>query len=166
MKQCVLSIFIVVIWCQAFALQDSVVIPLSRQLFHDRIDNEQLLTDKEDGKKDGIVRVSSNEAVNLQVTDALTRRLNEFQNWVETNDSMGSSNEKIRQLNFIETFIRNFRIAWRQDKIDPSLAPLLVDNFHKLWMANMDGNSILPFIVGLPYEAGIILTDGFPKNIG
>lgn len=166
MKQCVLSIFIVVIWCQAFALQDSVVIPLSRQLFHDRIDNEQLLTDKEDGKKDGLVRVSSNEAVNLQVTDALTRRLNEFQNWVETNDSMGSSNEKIRQLNFIETFIRNFRIAWRQDKIDPSLAPLLVDNFHKLWMANMDGNSILPFIVGLPYEAGVILTDGFPKNIG
>ena len=166
MKQCVLSFFIVVIWCQAFALQDSVVIPLSRQLFHDRIDNEQLLTDKEDGKKDGLVRVSSNEAVNLQVTDALTRRLNEFQNWVETNDSMGSSNEKIRQLNFIETFIRNFRIAWRQDKIDPSLAPLLVDNFHKLWMANMDGNSILPFIVGLPYEAGVILTDGFPKNIG
>ncbi len=166
MKQFLLSIFIIVIWDQAFALQDSVVIPLSRQLFHDRIDNEQSLTDKEDGKKDGIIRVSANEAVNLQVTDALTRRLNEFQNWVETNDSIGSSNEKIRQLNFIETFIRNFRVAWRQKKIEPSLAPLLVDNFHKLWMANMVGNSILPFIMGLSYEAGTILTEGFPNNLG
>ncbi len=166
MKQFFLCIFTVLIWADLFASQDSVVIPLSRQLFHDRIDNEQSLTDKEDGKKDGMIRVSDNEAVNIQVTDALTRRINEFQYLVETNDSLLSSNEKIRQLNFIESFLRNFRMAWRQTKIEPSLAPLLVDNFYKTWVANKDGNSILPFIAAMSYEAGTILTEVFPKNIG
>jgi hypothetical protein len=166
MKQYILCIFIVFIWADSFASQDSVVVPLSRQLFHDRIDNEQSLTDKEDGKKDGMIRVSANEAVNIQVTDALTRRINEFQYLVEKNDSLVSSNEKIRQLNFIEVFLRNFRVAWRQKKIDPSLAPLLVDNFFKAWVANKDSNSILPFIATMSYEAGTILTEVFPKNIG
>ena len=166
MKQYLLCIFIVFIWADSFASQDSVVVPLSRQLFHDRIDNEQLLIDMEDGKKDGMIRVSANESVNIQVTDALIRRINEFQYLLETNDSIVSSNEKIRQLNFIEIFLRYFRVEWEQNKIDPSLAPLLVDNFYKAWVANKDGNSILPFIAAIPYETGSILTEVFPKNIG
>ena len=151
---------------EVLASPDSVVIPLNRQLFHDRIDNEQSLLDKEDGKIDGMIRVAANEAVNLQVTDALLRRLNEYQYSVETNDSIVSNNEKIRQLNFIEVFSRNFRISWRQKKVDPSLAPLLVDVFHRAWIANRQGASILPFIASMSYEAGVVLTEVFPQNIG
>ncbi len=151
---------------EVLASPDSVVIPLNRQLFHDRIDNEQSLLDKEDGKIDGMIRVAANESVNLQVTDALLRRLNEYQYSVETNDSIVSNNEKIRQLNFIEVFSRNFRISWRQKKVDPSLAPLLVDVFHRAWIANRQGASILPFIASMSYEAGVVLTEVFPQNIG
>ncbi len=151
---------------EVLASPDSVVIPLNRQLFHDRIDNEQSLLDKEDGKIDGMIRVAANEAVNLQVTDALLRRLNEYQYSVETNDSIVSNNEKIRQLNFIEVFSRNFRISWRQKKVDPSLAPLLVDVFHQAWIANRQGASILPFIASMSYDAGVVLTEVFPQNIG
>ena len=151
---------------EVLASPDSVVIPLNRQLFHDRIDNEQSLLDKEDGKIDGMIRVAANESVNLQVTDALLRRLNEYQYSVETNDSIVSNNEKIRQLNFIEVFSRNFRISWRQKKVDPSLAPLLVDVFYQAWIANRQGASILPFIASMSYEAGVVLTEVFPQNIG
>ena len=163
-----LFICLLTIFCEGevFASPDSVVIPLNRQLFHDRIDNEQSLLDKEDGKIDGMIRVAANEAVNLQVTDALLRRLNEYQYSVETNDSIVSNNEKIRQLNFIEVFSRNFRISWRQKKVDPSLAPLLVDVFHRAWIANRQGASILPFIASMSYEAGVVLTEVFPQNIG
>ena len=163
-----LFICLLTIFCEGevFASPDSVVIPLNRQLFHDRIDNEQSLLDKEDGKIDGMIRVAANESVNLQVTDALLRRLNEYQYSVETNDSIVSNNEKIRQLNFIEVFSRNFRISWRQKKVDPSLAPLLVDVFHQAWIANRQGASILPFIASMSYEAGVVLTEVFPQNIG
>ena len=163
-----LFIYLLTIFCggEVLASPDSVVIPLNRQLFHDRIDNEQSLLDKEDGKIDGMIRVAANEAVNLQVTDALLRRLNEYQYSVETNDSIVSNNEKIRQLNFIEVFSRNFRISWRQKKVDPSLAPLLVDVFHRAWIANRQGASILPFIASMSYEAGVVLTEVFPQNIG
>ena len=163
-----LFIYLLTIFCggEVLASPDSVVIPLNRQLFHDRIDNEQSLLDKEDGKIDGMTRVAANESVNLQVTDALLRRLNEYQYSVETNDSIVSNNEKIRQLNFIEVFSRNFRISWRQKKVDPSLAPLLVDVFHRAWIANRQGASILPFIASMSYEAGVVLTEVFPQNIG
>jgi hypothetical protein len=163
-----LFIYLLTILCggEVLASPDSVVIPLNRQLFHDRIDNEQSLLDKEDGKIDGMIRVAANESVNLQVTDALLRRLNEYQYSVETNDSIVSNNEKIRQLNFIEVFSRNFRISWRQKKVDPSLAPLLVDVFHRAWIANRQGASILPFIASMSYEAGVVLTEVFPQNIG
>jgi hypothetical protein len=163
-----LFIYLLTIFCgvEVLASPDSVVIPLNRQLFHDRIDNEQSLLDKEDGKIDGMIRVAANESVNLQVTDALLRRLNEYQYSVETNDSIVSNNEKIRQLNFIEVFSRNFRISWRQKKVDPSLAPLLVDVFHRAWIANRQGASILPFIASMSYEAGVVLTEVFPQNIG
>ena len=163
-----LFIYLLIIFCggEVLASPDSVVIPLNRQLFHDRIDNEQSLLDKEDGKIDGMIRVAANESVNLQVSDALLRRLNEYQYSVETNDSIVSNNEKIRQLNFIEVFSRNFRISWRQKKVDPSLAPLLVDVFYQAWIANRQGASILPFIASMSYEAGVVLTEVFPQNIG
>jgi len=166
MKQFLLPVLLLTIWADTFASQDSVVVPINRQRFHDRIDNEQLLTDKADGKKDGLIRVSGNEEINLQVTDAFTRKINEFQNFVETNSKISSNNEKIRQLNFIEELVRNFRSAWKQKTINPALAPLLVEDFYKMWIANMDSGSILPFINDMPYEVGMLLTNIFPGNIG
>ncbi|MEO7383096.1 MAG: hypothetical protein ABIV25_15290 [Paracoccaceae bacterium] len=166
MKQILLPFILLIFWSDVFATPDSVVVPIGRQRFHDRIENEQLLTDKADGKKDGLIRVSGNDEVNLQVTDALTRRINEFQNFVETNDKIISNNDKIRQLGFIEDLVKNFRSAWKLKRINPTLAPLLVDDFYKVWIVNMDGASILPFINEMPYEVGTFLTEIFNNNTG
>ncbi|MEP7109825.1 MAG: hypothetical protein ABI760_17650 [Ferruginibacter sp.] len=166
MKQCLLPVLLLIFWSDALATRDSVIVPINRQRFHDRIDNEQSLTDKADGKKDGFIRVSGNDEINQQVTDAITRKINEFQDFVETYNKISSNNEKIRQLNFIEELVKNFRAAWKQRTMNPALAPLLVDDFYNLWKANMDSGSILPFINEMPYEVGTILTRIFNKNIG
>ncbi|MEO5888748.1 MAG: hypothetical protein ABIQ31_00785 [Ferruginibacter sp.] len=166
MKQVLLPFVLLIFWSDLFAAADSVVVPIGRQRFHDRIDNEQVLTDKADGKKDGLIRVSGNEDINLQVTDALTRRINEFQDFVETNEKISSNNEKIRQLNFIEELVKSFRSAWKQRNMNPALAPVLIDNFYKVWTANMDSASILPYIDDMPYEVAMILTQLFDNNIG
>lgn len=166
MKHFLLPILVLVFCANAYATLDSVVVPISRQRFHDRINQEQVLTDKADGKKDGIIRVSGSDEINLQVTDALTRRIDEFQNSVETNIKIITSNEKIRQLNFIEELVKNFRLAWKQRKLNPALAPMLVDDFYKLWNTNMNGGSIVPYISDMPYELGMVLTEVFNSNIG
>ncbi|MBC7687464.1 MAG: hypothetical protein H7211_04720, partial [Aquabacterium sp.] len=144
MKHYFLPLVFFIFYSDIFAAQDSVVVPISRQRFHDRINNEQTLTDKADGKKDSLIRVSGNEEINLQVTDAFTRRIDEFQNDVETDTKIVSSNEKIRQLNYIEELVRDFRTAWKTRKLNPALGPVLVNYFYKLWKANLDSASILP----------------------
>ena len=166
MKHYFLPLVFFIFYSDIFAAQDSVVVPISRQRFHDRINNEQTLTDKADGKKDSLIRVSGNEEINLQVTDAFTRRIDEFQNDVETDTKIISSNEKIRQLNYIEELVRDFRTAWKTRKLNPALGPVLVNYFYKLWKANLDSASILPFIEEMPYEVGMLLTDIFDKNVG
>ena len=166
MKIFVLSLILSIACINVFAVQDSVVVPISRQRFHDKIDNEQKLADKADGKIDGILKVSGNEEINLQVTDALTRRINEFQDFIEENDNVKSSNEKIRQLGYIEDLVRNFRIDWKLRRMNPALAPVLVDNFETVWRANMDSFSIAPYIKDMPYEVGMLLTSIFTKNSG
>ena len=55
---------------------DTTNIPISRRIFHDRIRDEQKRVDKADGRADGIVKVSGNPDINLQVTDALIRKTN------------------------------------------------------------------------------------------
>ena len=166
MKKAILPIILLFACIDLFALQDSVVIPISRVRFHDRIDNEQKLTDKADGKLDGLVRVSGNEEINLQVTDALTRKINEFQFYIEENRNISSSNEKIRQLSYIEQLVKAFRTDWKQKKINPSLAPLLMEKFEMVWRANMDSFSMAPHIKETPYEVGMLITPIFKNNKG
>ena len=55
----------------AFATIDTIKPPIQRQRFHDKINEEQKLLDKADGKADGIIKVSGNEEINLAVTDVM-----------------------------------------------------------------------------------------------
>ena len=63
-----------------YAAGDTSNVPLSRQVFHDKIKAEQKKADRADGKLDGIIKVSNIEDVNLQVTDAIIRKLNVLRN--------------------------------------------------------------------------------------
>ena len=76
MKKYFLQFILWLVFGSAYALSDSTVIPIQRQRNHERINEEQVKCDKADGKLDGMVKVSGNDEVNLQVTDALIRKIN------------------------------------------------------------------------------------------
>jgi len=144
----------------------NVAIPFQRIRFHDRIREEQVKCDRADGKADSIIRVSNNEEINLQVTDALTRKIKDILCFIEASSKVASNNDKIRQINFVEDIVSAFRINWKSKRLNPALAPVLIDNFEKILKANIDSQSMAPFIEAAPYQVGLINAEIFNQNPG
>jgi hypothetical protein len=164
-------IFYIFITClfiplSTLALGDTTTIPLNRQVFHDKIKAEQKRADKADGRLDGLIKVSPNPEINLQVTDAIFRKVNVLRNDIEINTQLATNNDKIRYLRFVESLVRDFTNSWRSHKIAPALAPLLVDNFTEIMFANLNGESMASLIQKVPYEVGLINAEIFDENPG
>lgn len=166
MKKIVLCFIVTFISVHSFAWGDTCTVPFQRIRFHDRINDEQKKCDKADGKADGIIRVSKNEEVNLQVTDVLTRRIDALQCFVENSAKIIGNNEKIRNLNYIEEIIKAFRTGWKGKQFNAALTPELINVFEKSLHANIDSQSIAPYIDESPLEIGNIVVPIFSKNIG
>ena len=150
---------------KSFASVDSVIVPIERIYFHDRIVEEQTRLDKADGKTDQIIRVSANEAINITVTDYLFRRVNELRDSIELNTRISKNQEKVRYLRYLENLLKAFHTGWKEKTCNPAYAPILVNNFEKIMLANIDSSSMTGIIDPLPYEAARILTDIFTDNI-
>ena len=150
----------------ALANGDTTTIPLNRKIFHDKIKAEQKRADRADGRLDGLVKVSTNPEINLQVTDAIFRKVNVLRNDIEINTQLATNNDKIRYLRYVESLVRDFTDSWRSHKIAPALAPLLLDNFTEIMFANLKGESMAPLIQRVPYEVGIINAGIFDENPG
>ncbi|MGG9961834.1 hypothetical protein [Ferruginibacter sp. SUN106] len=166
MKYTILILLLFAGKANASATFDTIKPPIQRQRFHDKINEEQKLLDKSDGKLDGIFKVSSNEEINLAVTDAMLRKVNALQDSVEVNNKIKANNEKVRYLTYIETLLRTFRVNWRSNKIKPVFAPMLVDNFEKIMRATIDSVSMVPYIDAVPWEVCNITADIFVTNPG
>ncbi|KAA9041662.1 hypothetical protein FW778_06470 [Ginsengibacter hankyongi] len=145
---------------------DTTTIPLNRQVFHDKIIAQQKRADKADGRIDGLIKVSTNPEINLQVTDAIFRKINVLRNDIEINAQLATNNDKIRYLRYVEYLVRDFTNNWRSHKIEPALAPLLVDNFADIMYANLRGESMATLIQNVPYEVGLINSQIFDENPG
>lgn len=149
-----------------FAHGDTTNIPLSRQVFHDKIIAEQRRADKADGHLDGLIKVSANADINLQVTDAIIREVNVLRNDIESNTAMPTNNDKVRYLRYVEDLVRDFTNGWKAHTFTPSLAPLLVENFNEILKVNIKGQSMAPYILNAPYEVGMINARIFNENPG
>ncbi|MBS1741823.1 MAG: hypothetical protein JST81_02205 [Bacteroidetes bacterium] len=160
-----LSLFISC-YTAVFASADTVLIPLQRRYFHDKIDKQQQQCDKADGKEDNYFRLGTNEEINLRLTDVLFRKIDALQEWVETNDSISNNNEKIRYLSYIENVLKDFRIAWKKKEISPLDFPLLEDNFETIIRNQAAGGTMTPIIDAAPYPIASILTEIFFDNPG
>lgn len=166
MKHIYLLLFLLVTGACAKAAEaaDTVKIPLFRQVFHDKIDKEQQLLDKMDGKQDDALRVNKNEEINLHVTDAMFRQVDELQAWVERNAGIATNNDKIRYLRLIEDLLRNARSEWAKKQIKPVDFPTLFASFDQALKEVAEGRSILPTIQASPYEVAKIVTGVFQDN--
>ena len=150
----------------AFAAQDSIIVPIYRQLFHDKIDTEQLQLDQLDGKKDGLINLTHKPEINQAVTDVLSRKVNELEDFVEQNQKLVTNNQKIRYLTYIETLLKKFRYGFRTKEFNPAFTPQLVETFEKIMIADIDSLSMASEIESVPFATGKILTEIFAENAG
>ena len=164
MKNIILLIAFLLFFFNLFAAVDTVKVPLFRQYFHDKIMQEQKLCDKADGKLDGTLRISTNEEINLQVSDVLYRKINGLKDWVETSTAIATNNEKVRYLGYIENLVKYFRLAWKSRQINPLELSALFNNFEQAIKAQSQSASILPYIQQAPYAIAKIITAVFFDN--
>ncbi len=150
----------------AFAGADTVVVPLQRQLFHERIDAELSALDKTDGKLDQFIKVTANEEINQALSDIMFHRTRNLADSVELNPLIPRNNEKVRYLSYIEKMIAAYRVGWISKEFNPLFAQMLVTGFEKAMKDNINGTSIAEVIADLPYETGNILTTIFSDNPG
>ncbi|MEO7802276.1 MAG: hypothetical protein ABIR81_09760 [Ginsengibacter sp.] len=166
MKQTGFSFVVLLISIKSFGFHDTTNIPISRQAFHDNIKLEQQKADRFDGKLDGIIKVGSIDDINLQVSDAILRKISALRNSIENDTLLPTNNDKVRYLRFVETLVKGFNTNWKGHKILPEIAPLLVDNFMAMMEANVRGRSISNLIDDVPYEAAVMNADIFRENVG
>jgi hypothetical protein len=165
MKHLILLFFLLVTAGGLMAMEgDTVKIPMSRLGFHDKINYEQQLLDKADGKLDNYLQVLKNDEINLQISDALFRKVDELQNWIESNESIASSNEKVRNLRLVENLLKSFRIGWRNKEIKPVALPELIGTFDQVIKSVAAGRSFLPAIQGASYPVARIITNVLSDN--
>ena len=159
----ILPLFLLPLFVQA---GDTTNIPYSRIIFHDKIIAEQKRADKADGKIDGLVKAGNNDEVNLQVTDALFRKVNVLRNEIEINQDIESNNDKVRYLRYLEQMLRTFVNQWKAHELHPSIAPALLDSFSDLMRANIKGENMTPYVKRASYEVASINTPIFKDNPG
>lgn len=132
-----------------------------RMLWHDKVDKEQQRLFQLGGSKDdSVMRLTREEAVNLQITDALGRRVDELQEQIEF-DSTLNTNGKKRYLRGLSDVLDGFVKAISTKTINPAQAPGLIDAFVRAMELDKKGRSIEPVIAASAYEIGIILVDCF-----
>lgn len=171
MRIFLLSLFI---FCSLLAAAQSQVlefdtmkveIPLRRQLFHDRLDKEQKRVDKLDGKVDQVVKLSSNEDLNVQITDAVLRRVDELQFIIESNPQT-DNNTKIRYITYLEKMLIEFGNMVRGKRAMAAFAPEMLEMFQNCMQADMQAQSIAPIILKGSWEAGEAIVNVFRDNVG
>lgn len=144
-------------------------IALDRMLFHDKVTEEQKrLFILGGGSQDSLIRLAKDENVNLQITDALIRQVDELQERIEF-DSTLNTNSKKRYLRGLEFLLGGYRRACESRAIQPSLAPALIGAYEKAMQLDEKGLSIEPVIAESSYGIGLILVDCFLlpyENIG
>jgi hypothetical protein len=132
-----------------------------RMIWHDRVDKEQeQLILLGGGKDDSIIRLTKDETVNLQITDALCRQVDEIQQQIEF-DSTLNTNGKKRYLRGLEALLSGFEKSCEAKTIPPSMAPGLVSAFSRAMELDKKGQSIEPVVAENPYPIGKILVDCF-----
>jgi len=130
-------------------------------LWHDYVDKEQQrLILLGGGKNDSMIRLSKDEAVNLQVTDALIRKVDELQKQIELDSTLNTNNKK-RYLRGLSDVLQKFDRAVQSKEIPAAQAPGLIDAFIAGMQLDRQGESIEPVIASSPYETGRIIVECF-----
>lgn len=123
-------------------------------LWHDNIDKAQ----KQLLQKDGTVKISDDESVNLQATDAIVRQVDEMQQQIEE-DSTLSGQGKIKYLRTLESMLQGYSDYQNKRDFPASIAPNLVKAFKECLVLDQNKESIAPIIEANAYGVGKIIVE-------
>ena len=127
-----------------------------RMLWHDNVDKEQ----RKLINSSGTVALTRDESVNLQIEDALIRRLDQFQEKLEL-DSTVTNNDKKKYLKALELMLRGFNQNWNKKDYSASQAPAVFTAFQDAMKLDQESKSIEPVIAANEYGVGKIIVECF-----
>ena len=138
-----------------------------RLINHEAIDKEQKNFLSADGKTDDQFVVSSNEEINMILTNVLINSVDEFQLRTET-DSLLDHRLKVNYLTGFSNILKYIRLNWRSKKVNILHLPVVVAVYEKSIEYDKAGKSIETILQPLPYDVGTaILASGiFDRNVG
>lgn len=140
-------------------------IPISRQGFHDNIDKEQVNADKFDGKTDNLVKVSDDQNMNLQVTNAIFKVVDDMQVEIELDTAL-DHRLKVKYLSGIQQLLKDYNTKRAYRRIEADEAPSMVLAYRNMMHADVKGQSIYPYAKTLSFEAGERIIEAFANNPG
>lgn len=149
----------------ALAQPQQVKIPIQRQIFHDNIDKEQVAADKFDSKTDNFIKVGDDEAVNLQVTNAFIKQVDDIQIEIEKDTAL-DQRLKVKYLSGLQQVLKDYNNKRAFRKLDAAEAPAIVQAYRNMMRADIKGQSIYPIARTLSFEAGDKLVEVFNDNPG
>ncbi|MEO8583069.1 MAG: hypothetical protein ABI415_04680 [Flavitalea sp.] len=159
MNNRLLSLCIIFLLCAAVARAQTAYtfkIATDRMLFHDQVDKQQKqLLDKE-----GEIKLSDDESVNLQVGDAVIRQVDDLQEKIEL-DSTLTGQVKVKSLKSIETLLHGFNINKNKKDFPASMAQDMLSAFKECLYLDRNGESIEPVIAKNEYAVGKLVVDCF-----
>jgi hypothetical protein len=126
-------------------------IPMARQLFHDRIDQEQRKADIADGRQDSLVRNTNDSAYTRILTEALLYNVDKIQAMIENmpangRDEVADNQQRIRYLRAVLEMMLFYN---RDPNPDPDFYKNLVVNMNGLLKA-VNENKMMAFAVAHP----------------
>lgn len=167
MKQLILLLSSLMLFAGPTLAQDSFGFKIAKErlLWHDGVDKQQRKLIQDDGQ----VKISTDESINLQIADAMIRKVDELQQQVEL-DSIITSNQKIKYLRSLEYLIKSYNDSKGKRDFPASMAPSLIPAFEEAMALDLKGESIKPVIDKSDYGAGKLIVDAValysPDNAG
>ncbi|NDF99570.1 MAG: hypothetical protein EB101_11750, partial [Chitinophagia bacterium] len=141
-----------------------------RELIHEQIATEQRALCKADGRSDSLFTPTGDAALNNAISFSLLSEVNRIRFQIET-DSTLDHRLKVNYLYGLQSVLGYFRDYFRKPRgvgVNPAYLPLIIANYETCFKADLRGESIAPYVVALPYDAGTTLLAAriFENNIG
>jgi hypothetical protein len=127
-----------------------------RMLWHDNVDKEQ----RKLISSSGTVQLTKDESINLQIEDALIRKLDRLQEKLE-GDSTLTNNDKKKYLKALELMLRGYNQSWNKRDYAASQAPALLTAFVDAMALDRANKSIEPVIAANDYGVGKVIVECF-----
>lgn len=139
----------------------------SRELFHDYIDAEQKKALQSDGKIDKIFSPSSNEEININLTNALIGKVNMLQKKIEKDSTMGGQT-KVLYIRGLERLLRDLNANWRSGRFVVTYLNEMLNGYEACMNIDRKKESIENFIDQLQYDVArpLLGCTAFDKNPG